>query len=329
MSWLNFLVEILVLFLVVLVISLLFREKLKKVIKIEIIAVSFISVLIVVGIISIIFMKDENEYSNLENIKFNINENDVIHVNNNKLFNQNNKEITAISDNEKIGSYYLPIECYNHDKFLFIVYSHSQNELNNSLFIKESYEKDSLLYIVFKDTGCGELFTRQPYVYNYRYKLDTINFIDNQTFVMEMYDLFDPVFVQIGIFEIFRYKDDIRITEDWIIDIRKNIKIDKYVLTKEYFVISGKIDDEKIIDIRKYNYDTYFTVNGKYIDSFSSSFNYLDDYTEKYKNELYLYEGYYKVIDDNIYYLDNNLVIRELVSNNYYQELTNLNQWIK
>lgn len=328
MSWFSVLIVVLVLLLVVFIISLFFKEKLRLFIKIELIILIIGTVFVSIVIIGRLIFEEENDYANLESISFNINQNDIIHIEENKIIDQNNVEIIVTSKNKKIGSYYIPIECYDYENYIFIVYSHSQDKLNNSLFIKESYEKDSLLYIVSKVTGCGILFTRHNYVYHYRYKLDSIIFIDDKTFVMEMYDLFEPKFKQIGIFDIIEYENDIVITEQWITNVNVICKIIKYAITKECYVILGQNDDDEIIlDVVKYKRHIDYTVNGDYIDGFSTSISYLGKYSEKYINELYLLEGYYKIIDNKIYYLDNNLVVREIINDSYYEKITNLSEW--
>ena len=61
--------------------------------------------------------------------------------------------------------------------------------------------------------------SEEKYYISYDNKKENVAIIDDKTFVMEMYDLFEPKFKQIGIFDIIEYENDIVITEQWITNV--------------------------------------------------------------------------------------------------------------
>lgn len=305
-----------------------------KIIYFIISIVTIVSSILGVGVISSLELNKEAYIDNV--FSLNINKDSELIIKDKKLYCDNKKEFIEIKDGNNILKY-SPIEIYDSSDYYFIVFSLNQDELINEMFLDEDNTKkrNSLLYIVDRENGLSKNMFELDVYNSYRYKLDTITFIKDDLFYMEVYRVSNNDLIYLSIFHIKELVDDFYLNKVFLRNkieypnqVLSPYNFEKYALTNDLCLIQyyDNYNSRGYISLYRYEfkYDYVVEDNEVIASSFNSSYVYLH---YQYENEEYLNKGYFINKDNVIYYLDNDLVIREIDTDLEIKQLNNINEW--
>lgn len=299
--------------------------------------ISIVIVIISILGVGVISSLDLNIESNTDNVfSLNINKDSELIIKDKKLYCDNKKEFIEIKDGNNILKYN-PIEIYDSSDYYFIVFSMNQDELINEMFLDEdNYKKrNTLLYIVDRENGLSKNMFELDVYNSYRYKLDTITFLKDDLFYMEVYEVNNNDLIYLSIFHIKELVDDLYLNKVFLRDkieypkfYLNTYSFEKYAITNDLCLIQYYDSRNKkgTITLYRYEFEYDYVVEDNEVitSSFNSSYVYLH---YQYKYEEYLNNGYFINKDNTIYYLDNKLIIREIYTDKEIKKLNNINEW--
>lgn len=297
--------------------------------KKDILIFSFIIVFmaLLIGVVIDAFNNDDKYVPVINNLT--LEENAKIIIKDYKLYDDKNNIYINVDDN-KIYEEYKAIAGYDYVDYYFVVFAKNQDSLNDNLFLVEhlDVEKHSSLYLIDKSSGkVLNIGTSLVSPEMFRIDLSTIDFLDKDLFVMANVDFKEP--------EIFNFTFYKIINKDGIFDIltadlHKQEKIEQYAITKDKLIIKFKQNDNIKGIIYTLNptftYETKLIGDKKVIVTSTGSLGFKNINTQ-YIDEQDIWDNFVKV-NDTILYLDNNLVVKELITDKVIETLNSKEEFI-
>lgn len=158
------------------------------------------------------------------------------------------------------------------------------------------------IYAINKKNGLATKFDN--FEFEGSFNVDSIEFVYENKFIIEMVDKFTNKLNHIREYYIIEDADDIA-NGYWAVCYSDGSEL-KYEITDKYFV---SFDGELTVNEFEVKYD--YTTNKWGINSHGSH-SVRNDITTRYAREVYFNQGYFKKVDGNIYYLSNDLTIKNL-----------------
>lgn len=296
----------------------------------KILIILSISLLIVsIGAITTITM-NKKESIDYNRITLNINSNSNLSINNYELYD-NDKVVTT--NNDYINNNYSVVDLKEFDDYIILVYSKEKKQ--NKYYLHENYNKLNIMYLIDKSNGNAKELETVSNGQAYRIEFDSIKFINENVFIYNLLDIVNDYYIGVTSHYIFYYKEMLNIAFEFLLSyipepIHYTVENYDIVISNDTFICRSKESNETEYHVETFSFVPSFRlVEIPEKNSFSYSFS-LNQKTSKesYMNsQKYVKQGYYKLINNTIYFLDNDLNIKNLSTLEVVKKINDVSEW--
>ncbi len=231
-----------------------------------------------------------------------------------KLYNGNNDSIVSLGESN-IYDYYKAIELYEYTNYYFVIFSRNVSEFDDKVIIECGKKNfDTFISIINKETGLGNILSLFSITNTQILNMDSIMFIDKNTFLISCNDLIMKNPLALYIITITPSTNSLR-----FFDYKLTFPnyIEKFVYSDGKFLVL--LTDKQLLEVK-------VTMDAEKLIAGSLTTNISNDYQE----QKYFLDGYFANYENQLIYLDNELMIRNYNTNQIIEKLTNLDDfWLK